>query len=154
MMENLITLNSRQVKNIMNTLKQQFGYVGDLKEFAFFLKKKDASIKLITRDIEKTMHKRLNIDSLGLRIGKEIADGILLTIEGAQLIGKDCNKNIVELDHKQMRSWLKGFDIETEDMENKFVLLKHEDDFLGSGKMKDARIINNIPKPRRLMASD
>lgn len=154
-MENLIPLNNKKVKAILTTLKEQFGYESDdLKEYAFFLKRKDQSIKIITRDVEKIMGANLNIDSMGLRIGKHLADGILLSIEGAQLIGPKSNKNIIELEYDDMRRWLKGFDYEVDNDDNKFVLIKYKDDFIGTGKQKNGKVINNIPKGRRLQCSD
>lgn len=154
-MENLIALNSKKVKVILATLKEQFGYDStDLKQYAFFLRRKDQAIKIISRDVEKIMGANMNIDSMGLRIGKHLTDGILLSIEGAQLIGPQCTKNIVNLEYDDMRKWLKGFEVEVDNDENKFVIIKYQDDFIGTGKQKNGKIINNIPKGRRLQCSD
>lgn len=153
-MENLIALNNKKVKKIISVLNSQFGYEGDsLKKYAFFLKEKDNSLKIITRDVAIINEYKINIDSMGLRIGKEIADGILLSIDGSQIIGPHCNKNILEISREEARNWLKGFDLETKH-ENGFVLLKHNNDFLGTGKVKNGRILNNVPKTRRLKCSD
>ncbi len=153
-MEKLVALNNKKVKKISQALSEQFGYHGNLKEYALFYKEKDSSIKIITKDVEKILDRRLNIDSLGLRIGKEISDGILLTIEGAQLIGPQCNKNIIELDHDESRLWLRGFDLERKEFIEKFALIKKNNDFLGSAKVKMGKIINNISKSRRLKSKD
>ncbi len=153
-MENLIILNNKKVKRILKTLEEQFGYDNKLNEFAFFYKKKDSSIKIITRDVDKIINEKLNIDSLGLRIGKEISDGILLTIEGSQILGPYCDKNIVELNEKESREWLRGYDVQRDEMKSGFALLKHNKDFLGTGKVKKGCIINNISKSRRIKSKD
>ena len=154
-MENIISLNNKKVKKLSLNLNDQFGFLGSLKDYAIFMRKKDSAIKVITRDVEKIMDKRLNIDSLGLRIGKEITDGILLTIEGAQLIGPECTKNIIELNEEESRLWLRGFDIEKKEVGYGFVILKNsKGDFLGSAKVKKDLIINNISKTRRIKSKD
>ncbi|MFW6450558.1 MAG: hypothetical protein ACOCZ6_05895, partial [Nanoarchaeota archaeon] len=153
-MENLIALNNKRVKSILSRLNEQFGYNGDsLKKYAFFLKKKDSSIKIITRDVTALTKHKVNIDSMGLKIGKEVSDGILLTIEGTQLIGPYCTKNIIEISEQEGREWLKGSDIPTNN-NNCFAIIKQGHDFLGSGKVKNNKVLNNIPKTRRLKCSD
>ncbi|MGM5482351.1 MAG: methyltransferase RsmF C-terminal domain-like protein [Nanobdellota archaeon] len=153
-MENLIALNNKKIKRINKVLTEQYGLKEDfLKSYALFLKKKDNSIKLITRDVVKINDHKINIDSMGLRIGKEIADGILLSIEGSQIMGPFCSKNIVQISREDAKLWLKGNDIHTQ-YEQGFVILKYENDFLGTGKVKANRIINNVPKTRRLKCSD
>ncbi|MFW6014050.1 MAG: hypothetical protein ACOCZ6_03080 [Nanoarchaeota archaeon] len=154
-MENLNALNNKKVKKLTHELNEQFGFSGSLKDYAVFVRKKDSSIKVITKDVEKIMDKRLNIDSLGLRIGKEITDGILLTIEGTQLIGQECNKNIIELNEEECRLWLRGFDLQKDGLNGQFAILKNKNnDFLGSAKVKKGLIINNISKTRRIKSKD
>lgn len=153
-MENLISLNNKRVKKIISVLSSQFGFEGDfLKKYAFFMKKKDNSFKMVTRDVAVINECNINVDSIGLRIGKEISDGILLSIDGSQIIGPYCTKNIVEISREEARKWLRGFDLNTEHKAD-FVILKHGGDFLGTGKVKNNKILNNIPKTRRLKCID
>ena len=155
MMERLSILNNKHKKQMIAVLKEQFGYEGaELDPYVFLLKPRDGSIKIVNRDIERIDSERLNIDSQGLKIGKQQTDGIVLTIEGSQLIGNSCTSNIVEVTKKEMREWLKGNDISVESNENRYVIVKCEKDFAGSGKQKEGKIINSIPKARQLNVSD
>jgi NOL1/NOP2/fmu family ribosome biogenesis protein len=153
-MEFLEILNSKKIKLITKKLNQQFEFNSNiLKEYAVFMKKNDSSIKICSKDISKINLENLKIDSIGLKIGKEISDGILLSIEGTQLLGKYCNKNIIQLSYEQLKYWLTGQDFKIEDKENKFIILKYNEDFVGSAKLKDGIVINNVTKPRRLTIS-
>ncbi|MFP4403695.1 MAG: methyltransferase RsmF C-terminal domain-like protein [Candidatus Woesearchaeota archaeon] len=150
-MEKLEILNSKKKKLLINKLNEQFGFNSKiLKDYAVFLKKNDLSIKICTKDIDRIDTSFLKIDTIGLKIGKEFSDGIVLTIEGSQLLGKFCDKNILNLTHDELKLWLTGEDIETLSDESKFIILKYNDDFIGSAKLKEGKIINNVSKPRRL----
>jgi len=49
----------------------------------------------------------------------------------------------------QAMQWLKGQDIDIKGNYKGFVILKHENDFLGTGKYKDGKVLNYVPKARR-----
>ena len=79
---------------------------------------------------------------------------IRLSIEGAQLIARDCNKNIIELNEKESKDWLKGFDLPKEHPQKAFVILKFGEDILVCGRATGDTILNYVPKNRRLKVSD
>ena len=79
---------------------------------------------------------------------------IRLSIEGSQLIGPKAKKNIVELNDKEAKEWLKGIDLDKKTNNNGFVLIKHKNDFIGCGKQMKDKILNYVPKIRRLNVSD
>ncbi len=154
MMENLTPLNSKQVKQFLKFLEESFGYEEkSLKKLQFYIKKRDGSIKISTRDVSYLNDKRVNVDSCGLKIAKKFSDGYALNIEGSQIIGPYCKEGIVDVSKDDAIAWLKGDNISFESGQNRFVLIRFGKDFLGSGKLKDGMIINNIPKPRRLNVS-
>jgi len=140
-------LNSKTIKNIINLLKQQFCFKGNL-EYVF-LKSQKEKIYLINRNIELLDFQKLRIDALGLYFGKFYNDGFRLSIEGAQLIGKNCSCNIINLNQLQKHDWLKGIDISL-NKENSFVILKSDDDFIGCAKVKNSIALNSVPSARRL----
>ena len=77
--------------------------------------------------------------------------GIRLSIEGSRIVGPKAAKNIVELDEEQVRNWFKGGDLELECKDcSGFVILKHKNDFLGTGKYKEGKILNYVSKTRRI----
>ena len=92
--------------------------------------------------------------SLGLFFG-EIKNGeIRLTIEGSQLVGPNAKKNVLEIPDKLARLWLKGYDIPVKTDMKGFLIIKNNKDYLGCGKFVENRILNPIPKTRRILATD
>ncbi|MDP6265579.1 MAG: hypothetical protein QGI00_05705, partial [Candidatus Marinimicrobia bacterium] len=79
-------------------------------------------------------------------------DKIRLSIEGSQIVGPKAMKNIVEINSLQVKQWMKGEDLEIENKGdyNGFVIIKHNNDFLGTGKYKDGKVLNYVGKSRRV----
>lgn len=140
------------INHLLDILKEQFGFDDEL-DYAFLLSEKN-KIYIVNREIEKIDLTKLRVNSYGLYIGELVDDKIRLTIEGSQIIGKKANKNVLEVDEKQAREWLKGFDINYSGDFKDYVIIKHKDDFLGSGKATKNSILNFVPKTRRLKVSD
>jgi len=88
-------------------------------------------------------------DRNGVYFGRIESDGIRLTIEGAFLVGPKATKNVVELDDKRARRYLAGESVEA-DAPDGWVLLKWRSYYLGSAKAKNGRLLNYVPKERRL----
>ena len=50
-----------------------------------------------------------------------------------------------------MHTWLKGTDMNIESELNGYVLIRNNGDFLGCGKLKNGKLLNYVPKARRLV---
>ncbi|MFP4568230.1 MAG: methyltransferase RsmF C-terminal domain-like protein [Candidatus Woesearchaeota archaeon] len=140
-------LNSKAVKKIMQDLNKQFDYDEKL-DYAFLKSKKD-KIMIINKEVDLLEHEKLRVDTLGLYFGKYYNDGFRLSIEGTQIIGTKCKKNIIELTQTQKHAWLKGEDIPIT-KENGFVILKSGKDYLGCAKVKNGDALNSVPNARTL----
>ena len=152
-MQNLKILNKKEIKNILELIKNQWGCDVEL-DYAFLINQKN-KIFLANKEIFDIDLKRIRINSIGIYFGEHLNEKELrLSIEGSQLIGPKATRNVVELDDSEMKNWLKGEDLEKETNEKGFVILKHNDDYLGTGKAKENRILNYVPKTRRLSVSD
>ena len=147
-MAQLKILNSKEVKHILGSIEKQWG--AKLSLNCGFLRKDD-KIFIVSRDISKIDMSKLRINSLGLYFC-EVYDGIRLSIEGSQIVGKEATKNIIKINEEQAKEWLKGEDFELKGDYSGFVILKCNDDFLGSGKYKDGKVLNFVPKERRINA--
>lgn len=145
-MPQLKILNKKEIKQILYSMEKQFGAKVKL-DYGFL--KKYNKIFLINKDISKIDLSKLRINSLGLYFC-EIFDGIRLSIEGSQIIGPKATKNVVEINEEQAKKWLKGEELEIEGDYSGFVILKHNNDFLGNGKYKDGKILNYVAKERRI----
>ncbi len=153
MKEALNILNSKETKHVLKLLEEEFGFTGNFKQYAVLQNKKD-KLYLVNREIANIPLDALGIDSIGMYFGEVMGYGIRLSIEGSQLIGKDCTKNVIEIAPDEMKAWLRGHDLELEGEYHGFVLLKSGNDFLGCGKFKEGKILNYIPKARRITAED
>lgn len=142
-------LTSKDLKVLFRQLTDQYGAIPpNLKDYAF-IKNKD-KVYLITRDIDRVPLDNIRVNSIGLYILEEKNTQIRLSIEGAQLFGPHATKNVHELNKEQLRQWFKGEDITVNEEYTGFVILKHGNDYVGSGKYKDGLIFNFVPKARRL----
>ncbi|MBI4140217.1 hypothetical protein HY485_00100, partial [Candidatus Woesearchaeota archaeon] len=94
---------------------------------------------------------KLRINSIGLYFAEFRNNELRLSIEGSQIIGPKATKNVVELNNDELKQWLRGEDLEKECDENGFVIIKHGNDYLGCGKIKEGKVLNFVPKARRLM---
>lgn len=149
-MRELIFLKSKEVKQIMQRCRDQWGadFLDLFQEFAFFMNKE--KIYIVSRDIAKIDFKNLRINNAGMYILEDKHNELRLSVEGSQILGKKATKNVLELNKEDIVEWLKGNDIDKEFKEEGFVIIRYKEDFFGSGKIKEGRLLNFLPKIRRL----
>lgn len=148
-MPELKILNSREIKEIYKLVEKQWG--AKIKLDYGFLKNNKNRIFIINRDISKIDISKLRLNSVGMYFCEDDRAGIRLSIEGSQIIGPKATKNVVKLDEDETRRWFKGEDLEKECRNcSGFVILKSKNDFLGSGKYSNGRILNYVGKTRRV----
>ena len=150
--ESLKILNTRDKKDINKSITEQWGCELD-KSFVFLLSNKN-KLYIADQDIGKIDTEKLRVDNLGLYVATVDDKGVRLSIEGSQLLGPIAKKNIVELDYKDMRDWFRGEDIKKDTDCKGFVILKHNNDFIGCGKSTEKGILNFVPKTRRILSAD
>jgi len=152
-MQNLTPMKSKEVKELLKKFKEQWGFDEDM-DYQFLLSSRD-KVWIVNHDITKIDLEKLRTSTIGLYIA-ELSDkgGIRLSIEGSQIIGPKANKNVVELNDKEARSWLKGEELIWDEEFYGFAIIKHGKDYLGTGKFKEGKILNFVPKTRRILAPD
>ena len=147
-MPQLKILNSKGIKEIFKLIENQWG--AKLKLDYAFLRNPKNRIFIIEKDIEKIESNKLRINSIGMYFCEIDKSGIRLSIEGSQIIGPEATKNIVEINEEQTKKWLNGQDLEIKGNYSGFIIIKHNNDFLGTGKYKDGKILNYVSKSRRV----
>jgi len=152
-MINLKILNKKAIKEVLKKIKGQWDAEVDFGD-KVFLEGKDNDIFIINRDISRIDLTKIRINSMGLYIGQQMVDGFRLSIEGSQIVGPKAKKNILEVDEKRAREWLKGYELDVRENLSGYLIIKHCADFLGCGKVKDNKVLNYVPKNRRLRVSD
>lgn len=149
-METLKLLNKKKVKEILNKIKETYG-INELKLDYLFYMNPDGKIFLLSKKFHELDNKILNINSIGLYFAN-LSKEIRLSIEGSQLIGNLASKNVVNINEKQLKNWLFGEDLEINGDFKGFVLIRNGNDFYGSGKALNNKILNFVPKERRIIA--
>ncbi len=139
-------LNKKEIKRILEKIKEQFGVYNF--EFDYgMLMNKEGKIFLVSKAINKVDLSKLRINNIGLYIAR-LEKEIRLSIEGSQLFGKYASKNVYEVTQEETLLWLQGNDLQCSKEFNGFVIIKYKDDYLGSGKYKEGKILNYVPKER------
>jgi len=151
-MQNLRVLDRKDKKIFLGLLKKQFDFEDKL-DYVFLINNKN-KVFIVNKELANIDLNKIRINSIGLYIAESRTNEVRLSIEGSQLIGPKSKKNIIELDEKEAREWLKGNDLEKEVKAQGFVILKYNKDYFGSGRVKEGRILNFVPKTRRLNVSD
>ena len=138
-METLKALNKKQIKELLSNIEEHYG-IKELKLDYIFYQNNKGRIFLLSNKFKEFDHKDLNINSLGLYFANIKDKDVRLSVEGSQLIGDKAKKNVVEINEKELKDWLLG-----ENLENK-------NDFYGSGRIVDNKLLNFVPKEKRMNA--
>ncbi|MCD6367790.1 MAG: hypothetical protein J7L45_01755 [Candidatus Aenigmarchaeota archaeon] len=149
-------LKSKDVKRIEDIIEKNYGCRIDLGKYNVFLTSED-KVWLLSKKVNlKTFGNMKRIYSFGCYFGKlKRGDKIKLTIEGAILVGKCANKNVVILDEEEANKFVSGghviYSKEISCDLNNFVIVKFDDDVIGTGLFRGEFIENLIPKSRRIV---
>lgn len=75
----------------------------------------------------------------------------------ASFLGKEATKNFLDLNDEQVKQWFRGEDIDlegqypTESQDSQtYILLKYKNEMVGCGKLTQNKILNFVPKERRI----
>ena len=149
MNETIHFLKSKQVKEVLAALQEQFGY-SEKNDLVWAENNKDR-LFVVNRDIDRLPLDELRINSVGVYIAERTKEGLLrLSIEGSEMVSKSASKNVIDIDEKRRDEWLKGEDIDFEGKERGYVILRCNGDVLGCGKVKNNSILNFVSKNRRV----
>ena len=124
-------LNNKEIKEIYELIENQWG--ARLKLDFGFLRNPKNRIFVVSKDISKIDVSRLRINSVGMYFCEIDKQGIRLSIEGSQIVGQKATKNVVELSEEETKKWFKGEDLEINGSYSGFVIVKHKNDYLGTG---------------------
>ncbi len=151
-MKNLTIFNSKQLKQIKQLLKSQFDAVFDFSQYATLISPKN-KIYIANKDIfTKIDLEKLKINSIGMYFAHIKNNELRLSLDGSQLVGPIAKKNIIEIDDKELKQWIQGIDLDKNisSADNNFIIIKHNNDYIGCGKIMQNKILNFVPKTRRI----
>ena len=148
-MPELKILNSKEIREIYELIEEQWGAKIKL-DYGFLMNPKKR-VFVVSKDISRIETLKLRINSAGMYFCEFDKLGIRLSIEGSQIVGPKATKNVVELDEDETKKWFKGEDLEKECKDcSGFVILQNKNDFFGTGKYKNGKILNYVGKSRRV----
>lgn len=154
-------VNSKGRKQFYEKIREYFGTPKDFKfNDLLFVSTKNKYFLMDTKFTD-TIEIDFNTKVLGLYIAEINEYGeIRLSIEGSQKIGPHATKHLVELTDEQVELVMRGQDldfekeIEEQKLNNQYYILYTDRDgnrdFLGCGKIKNGRLLNFLPKNRRI----
>ena len=150
-MREIKILNSKEKKEIIKKLNEQFGVekipgtlIKSGQDRIFFF-----SGEISEREIHE-LEREVPIERVGVYFARILNDFPKLSIEGTQILKEQIKKNIFELNKEQLDDWMKGRDLQIKSEQRGFFVMKYKNDFLGCGKISAEKISNFIPKARRL----
>lgn len=146
-------LNSKEIKNINKELEDRFG-VNLPKENVYLMNDKDR-LYISTRMIEEIDVRNIRVNSYGIYIMTILGSNMRLSIEGSQILGPDATKNVIVLDDDDADLWMKGRDLGcSKGIHGIFIIRNEKGDFMGSGSAKEGKLLNYVPKERRINRRD
>jgi NOL1/NOP2/fmu family ribosome biogenesis protein len=148
----IIILNSKDRKIIRQTLNEQFGISDIPDNIVYFCLNNKERVYICNRELFDIEQDIFRTNTFGLYFGTFMVDGFRLSLEGSQLIGPLANKNMFIIDDQQFEEYIKGENLvcENEEFQKQYVIVKHNNDFLGVGRVKENTLTNHLPKSRRL----
>jgi NOL1/NOP2/fmu family ribosome biogenesis protein len=148
-------LNGKEKREIEGMLEAQFGIRKIPGEIAAIGKER---LFLFMGSINEGDIKKLENAAIVERVGAyfaKVSDDkgtkrIRLSIEGTQALKGQIKSNVLEISEKDAEEWMKGHELQIMTGKRGFLVVKCNDDFLGTGKASESKVGNFIPKSRRL----
>ncbi|MBW3020958.1 hypothetical protein KY334_06695, partial [Candidatus Woesearchaeota archaeon] len=139
-------------KEIKSILLENFGIDEGL-DFVFYITPNN-NLYMMNNDMRDFDLEDKRVNTIGIYVGELKHKEIRLSIEGSYFFGKLATKNVYEVDSKLAKMWMYGLDIpcKDQDFENSLVIVKNKEngDYMGSGRYKEGKILNHVPKGRRI----
>ena len=141
-------------KKLINKLEKEYG----IKELPYLILKTGSEKFRIYSGIFSTeelnyLAKKINVQLIGTPLCTIKNEDIRLNFDtlNIPLIKSQISKNEIELSDEEIKKWIRGENIE-KDIENKskFIIVKNNKDYIGSGYNGKTFLKNYVPKERRV----
>lgn len=146
-------LKRNKRKKLIGMIRENFGFDGDLNYD--FLKSGKNRIWIVSKDVSLLDLRELDIARLGVYFCRtDFKELLKFSIEGSQIIGPECKKRVLEIGEDKANRWIKGRDLKLgrePGIREGFILIRHQEDFLGCGKLVGKKVWNYVPKERRII---
>lgn len=151
--EKIFDADSKEIKEIIHQISNNYGIDENLwKDFLFILRSGD--IYFISRnDFD---YSRIKFLRIGIKLASlDKKTGWRLTSNAVQILGNNLTQNILNLENKdQLKTYFMGQKTKVDFPDSSFVVVKYNDYFIGSGKVKNSILLSYFPRSRRTIEID
>jgi NOL1/NOP2/fmu family ribosome biogenesis protein len=142
-------LRKREADEIKELLLDTYGFAMPNSWKLYFLGK--SKVWVLKEEFFDLPLEKLNVETMGFYLCHFERDIFRLSIHGAQVVGKNATKNILEISLKDAWNLIRGFDIDKETgMDATYIILKSPIGIIGVGKNHKTKILCQIKKNRRI----
>jgi len=157
--------DKKQKQEFNNFLKEKYGF--ELK--GQIIKQSTDKLRIFTGNLSEhelnVLAGTVRIETVGLYLAtidknKENHEENIRFSFDASFLGKKATKNVLDLNDEQVKQWFKGNDISLEEQRPdtdqnstlmySYIFLKYKDEMVGCGKLVQGKILNFVPKERRI----
>jgi len=149
----ILSYNSSKIFDILNQISENYGIDFNLwQNFLFVLRNGDIYFTS-KNDFD---YSRLKFLRTGIKLATlDKKSGWRLTSNAVQILGKNIQSNIVELESKeQLKTYFMGQKTSINYPDCDFVTVKYGDYYLGSGKVRNSVLLSYFPRSRRTIEID
>ncbi|MFN4110962.1 MAG: hypothetical protein ACK4G1_01705 [Ignavibacteria bacterium] len=149
----ILSYNSSKIFDLLNQISENYGIDFNLwQNFLFVLKNGDIYFTS-KNDFD---YSRLKFLRTGIKLATlDKKSGWRLTSNAVQILGKNIQLNIVELENKeQLKTYFMGQKTYINYPDCDFVTVKYGDYYLGSGKVRNSVLLSYFPRSRRTIEID
>jgi len=146
-------MSENEKREIERVIEKNYGAKIDLSGFDYYINNRN-EIYIVSKSVDERL---IPIASyVGMYFGRlKRNEKIQLSVEGSQIVGRLANKNIAIVDDENISRYMEGLECKWNELVNcevnNFVLIKNENDFFGSGILREDKIESLISKARRIM---
>ena len=146
-------MSENEKRELEKIVEKNYGAKLDLSSFDCYINNRN-EIYIVSKSVDERL---IPIASyVGMYFGRlKRNEKIQLSVEGSQIVGRLANKNIAVVDDENISRYMEGLECKWSKLinceVNNFVLIKNENDFFGSGILREDKIESLVPKARRIM---
>jgi NOL1/NOP2/fmu family ribosome biogenesis protein len=142
------TAGAKDIKHLEAILKRQWGAGLQIRGHLHI--NSEGRVFSVSEDFARLDTQGLRIETIGLYIGRLVPGGFKLSIEGSQLLGPYANQNVTELCDEEFSDWMRGLDVGKAGQSPCFQIIKNKAEFFGCARHTNGRLLNLVPKERRI----
>jgi len=149
---NMKFVKAGEKKRIISELNERFG----IKKLNYILietgrQKIRGFSGSMTKDEIRDLAEIANIEIIGAYLLKR-ESRLRLSLDGTMILKDQIDKNVISINDEELDLWLHGKNLEII-KKNETYIVSSGDDFIGCGISDGKKIINHVPKERRIRSS-